>query len=203
MKAHTKFFSGKVCLRFAFALLGLVLAAIPAFAQASPSVVEYSAKFVCGTPTAAQVATENIAAGTYATSINIHNPASSLFTSETSVSFLKKAVISLQEGTTPIPPSNMATDQLPNDFAEYVDCLIIRKLLGSAAPPSPAFIEGWVIVLVPPTSTGFTNVLDVWGVYTNSKGEEHLIPATERFFVPGGPIAIKTEKKDQKDKKGN
>jgi hypothetical protein len=210
MKVHSKSLLGKAgILRFALAVFGLVLATMPAFAQAAGGeVAEYSAKFVCGTPTAAQVATEAIAVGTYATSINIHNPASDLFTSQTSLSFVKKAVISLPEGTTPIAPSSLVQDNLQNDFSEYVSCTTIRKLLGSAAPPSPAFIEGWVIILVPPTAgtTGspITNVLDVWGVYTNLKGEEQVIPATERFFIPGGPIAMKLENtKEPKPKKGN
>lgn len=185
----------------AVAVLGLALTAIPAFGQTTPQVVEYSAKFVCGTPTSTQIANEQIAAGIYATSINIHNPASNLFTSETSVSFEKKAVLALPEGTTPVPPSAFVQESLENDFAEEVDCKIIRTLLGTSAPPAPAYIEGWVVILVPPTAAGITNVLDVWGVYTNSKGAEALRPATERFFTPGGAVAVKP--KETKDRSGS
>ena len=199
MNTHGNRVSGKVCIGlFAFSVLALIFGAIPASAQVAGQVSEYSAKFMCGTPSTAAggpIATEAVAPGTYFTSINIHNPASSLFTSATSVSFMKKAVISMPEGTTQIPPSQLVQDSLQNDFSEYVDCAIIRTLLGSAAPPAPAFIEGWVIILVPPTvlasGKSVTNVLDVWGVYSNAKGAEHLVPATERFFTPGGVVAIK------------
>jgi hypothetical protein len=210
MKIHENCFSGKGSVwRFALVVFGLVLAAVPSFAQTAGQVVEYSAKFMCGTPVTTAggpVATEAVAGGTYFTSINIHNPASSLFTTQTSLAFLKKAVISSPEGTTAIAPSEMINDGLQNDYSEYVDCAIIRKLLGSSAPPAPAFIEGWVIILVPPTpgtNTSTTNVLDVWGVYTNAKGAEHLVPATERFFTPGGTVAIKMENNNTKDKKGS
>src|ERR1700730_5105445 len=61
-----------------------------------------------------------------------------------------------------------------NDFAEEVDCKIIRAMLGSIAPPPPAFIEGYAVIIVPPTSsptgTTFTNELDVTGIYTDLKG---------------------------------
>jgi hypothetical protein len=197
---------GKVCaLRVVLAVSALVFAAVPASAQTQGQVAEYSAKFVCGTPVTTAggpVANEQIAAGTYSTSINIHNPASDLFTSEQSVSFEKKAVISLAEGTTPIAPSALVNETLENDYSEEVDCNTIRKLLGASAPAAPAFIEGWVVLLVPPTTSGTTNVLDVWGVYTNAKGAEHLVPAAERFFTPGGVVAMKTANQDQKEKKG-
>src|SRR4029077_17787262 len=137
--------SGKVCIRLlAFAVFALVFGAMSTFAQVGGQVSEYSAKFMCGTPSSAAggpIATGAVAPGTYFTSINIHNPASSLFTSETSLSFVKKAVISMPEGTTQVPPSQLVQDNLQNDFSEYVDCAIIRTLLGAAAPPAPAFIE--------------------------------------------------------------
>lgn len=202
--------SGKVCIRlFAFAVFALFFGAVSTFAQVGGQVSEYSAKFMCGTPSTAAggpIATEAVAPGTYYTSINIHNPASNLFTTETSVSFIKKAVISQPEGTTQIPPSQLVQDSLQNDYSEYVDCAIIRTLLGAAAPPAPAFIEGWVIILVPPTTvTGgksITNLLDVWGVYSNAKGAEHLVPATEHFFTPGGVVAVKPNDNTPKAKTG-
>jgi hypothetical protein len=180
----------------AFLLLGV----LPIFAQSStPQFVEYSAKFVCGTPTTTQVSNEQIAAGTYATTINIHNPDSSLFSSQTSLSFFKKAVLSLPEGTTKVPPSSMVQDSLENDYAEEVDCKIIRSLLGSAAPAAPAYIEGYVVIIVPPTN--FTNQLDVVGIYTNAKGALQVVPADEHLYLPnGGSSKLQTNVKDSKGK---
>ncbi len=170
-------------------MVAVLVSATPGWGQ---EFVEYSAKFVCGTPTAAQVANGQIAAGTYATSINIHNPHESFFSTQASTTFLKKAVLSFPEGTPLIPPSSLVTDTLPNDFAQEVDCKIIRALLGAVAPPAPAFIEGFVIIIVPPTGSGttpFTNVLDVVGVYSNAKGALEIHPANEHFFLPGTPMS--------------
>ena len=147
-----------------------------------PQFVEYSAKFLCGTATTAQVASGMIQPGDYSTSINIHNPHESFFWLQPAVTFLKKAVLSSQEGLPPVPPSAFVSDTVRNDFSEYVDCRIIRGLLGTAAPPAPTFIEGWVVLVVPPTST--TNILDVVGVYTDSKGALELKTASEHFFTP-------------------
>jgi hypothetical protein len=145
--------------------------------------VEYSAKFACGI---ASTTTPMVQPGTYSTTINIHNPHNGMFSTQTSTTFLKYAVESLPEGVTLLPPSSPVTDTLPNNFSEEVDCTIIKKLLGIT---STAFIEGWVVLVVPPTSTptgGFyTNQLDVVGIYTNSKGADHVEPATEKFFGPG------------------
>jgi hypothetical protein len=154
-----------------------------------PNFADYSAKFLCGTQPTTQGAT---APGTYFTSINIHNPQETLFSNMPPVRFLKKAVLSLEEGITPQPPSPFVTDVLPSDFAEQVDCLVIRRLLGPIAPPAPAFIEGYVVIVVPPTN--ITNVLDVVGVYTNSAGALEVKPANEHFFAPGGiPVITKAE----------
>jgi hypothetical protein len=178
----------------------LLLGALPIFAQSStPEFVEYSAKFVCGTPTSTQVSNEQIAAGTYDTTINIHNPDSSLFSSQTSLSFFKKAVLSLPEGTSKVAPSSMVQDNLEDDYAEEVDCKIIRSLLGTAAPAAPAYIEGYVVVIVPPTS--FTNQLDVIGIYSNSKGALQVVPADEHLYLPnGGSSKVQTKAKDSKGK---
>jgi hypothetical protein len=173
----------RVVLSIALFAVVLALAAVPASAQA-PQFVEYSAKFLCGVPTSAQLAAGGISAGTYTTSINIHNPHDHTFSSQSSTKFLKKAVLSLQEGITPQPPSPFVTDVLQDDFAEEVDCQIIRRLLGPTAPPAPTFIEGWVVIIVPPTN--FTNVLDVVGIYTNSRGDLEIHDAKEHFFTPGG-----------------
>ena len=157
------------------AVLALVLSVVPASAQ---SFVEYSAKFVCGVATAATVPA--VEPGTYATTINIHNPHDDIFSRQTSTTFLKKAVLALVEGVPPQQPSPFVTDTLKNDFAEEVDCPTIRKLLGITSTTS--FIEGYVVIIVPPTSGPagpFTNELDVVGVYTNSKGALVVRPAQQ------------------------
>lgn len=146
--------------------------------------VEYSAKYTCGIATT--TSTSMVQPGTYSTTINIHNPHNDMFSLQKSTTFLKFATESLPEGVTPPPPGGPATDTLTNNFSEEVDCPIIKKLLGIT---STSFFEGWVVIIVPPTvnSAGgfFTNELDVTGIYTNAKGEEHVEPATEKLFPPG------------------
>jgi hypothetical protein len=148
--------------------------------------VEYTAKFTCGTAAASNTMVQS---GTYSTSVNIHNPHDSTFSKQTATTFAKKAVLSLPEGTQFVQPSAFVTDTLPNDFAEEVDCKIIRTMLGSSAPPPPAFIEGYVVVIVPPTTNPaggfFTNELDVIGVYTDLKGALEVKTANEHLFAPG------------------
>jgi hypothetical protein len=161
----------------------LVFGVISASAQ---TFVEYTAKFTCGTATA--TSTPMVQPGTYSTSINIHNPHDDIFSSQKSTSFAKKVVLSLPEGTAFVQPSAFVSDTLPNDFAEEVDCKIIRTMLGSSAPPPPAFIEGYVVIIVPPTTspTGtFTNELDVIGIYTDLKGALVVRPANVHFVAPG------------------
>jgi len=163
------------------AVIALFLCVIPAGAQ---TWVEYSAKFACGVATATN--NTEVQPGTYSTTINIHNPHDDNFSTQRSTTFLKKAVLSLQEGVTPPPPSGLVQENLLNDYAEEVDCAVIKKLLGIT---STTFIEGYVVILVPPTAnpTGgfFTNELDVVGIYTDSKGAEVVRPANEHIFAPG------------------
>ncbi|HXM98661.1 MAG TPA: hypothetical protein VN982_09320 [Candidatus Dormibacteraeota bacterium] len=141
---------------------------------------------------------EGVKPGNYATAINIHNP--NIFASQPPISFMKKAVLSQPEGVTPIPPSPLKKDILNNDFAEEVDCQTIRELLGTKAPPAPAFIEGFVVIIVPPTpaTNPPTHELDVVGVYSSEpppvKGsagtpEIHgisleVVPIAPRFITP-------------------
>jgi hypothetical protein len=161
------------------ALFVIALGALPARAQ---NFVEYAAKFACGVATAT---TPMVQPGTYSTTINIHNPHDNLFSQQASTTFMKKAVQSLPEGQTPPPPSQFVTDTLLNDFAEEVDCNIIKSLLKIT---STAFFEGYVVIIVPPTvlgNTQFTNQLDVIGIYTNSKGAMVVRPANEHIIVPG------------------
>ena len=164
-------------------LLVLLALAWSGKSASAQTFVEYTAKFTCGVAT---TTTPMVQPGTYSTTINIHNPHDDMFSSQKSTTFLKKAVQSLPEGVTPLPPSGFMTDTLVNDFAEEVDCTIIKKLLGIT---STSFIEGYVVIIVPPTSNPaggfFTNELDVTGIYTDSKGALQVRPANEHLFVPG------------------
>jgi hypothetical protein len=139
-----------------------MLAVITASAQSTTTYTEYAVKFLCGVPSASTIANGVIEKAGYSTSINIHNP--NLFTTDRPISFLKKAVIANTEGNTLATPSAFAQDSLGNDYAEKVTCAVIRKLLG--APAAPAFIEGFVVIVVPPASS--PNQLDVTAVYTSS-----------------------------------
>jgi len=160
-----------------------MLATIPARAQSTSTYSEYAAKFLCGTPSTQTVSSEAIAAGQYTTSINIHNP--NIFTSDKPLSFIKKAVIAKREGVTLIPPSAFMQDSLPNDYSETVDCTVIRALLGKAAAAAPAFIEGFVVLIVPPASS--PNQLDVVGVYASANNPPtslQVVPIAPRIIAP-------------------
>jgi hypothetical protein len=144
---------------------------------------EYSAKFLCGVPTASNLANGIIEKAQYSTSINIHNP--NLFSTDAPLPFLKKAVLALTEGATLVAPSAFRQDTLPNDYAETVSCQVIRNLLGKAAPPAPAFIEGFVVIIVPPASS--PNELDVTAVYTSSNNPPtslEVVPIAARIISP-------------------
>jgi hypothetical protein len=160
-----------------------VLAAITASAQSTSTYSEYSAKFLCGVPTANNLAEGVIENAQYSTSVNIHNP--NVFTSDAPLSFLKKAVIARPEGVAMIPPSAFRQDSLPNDYAESVGCAVIRGMLGKAAPASPAFIEGFVVIIVPPANS--PNQLDVTAVYSSSNNPPtslQVVPIAVRVITP-------------------
>src|SRR5271154_7077129 len=132
-------------LRAAFFAVTAMLAVTPLTAQSTTTYSEYAAKFLCGIPTGTPLTRDTVGNAEYTTSINIHNP--NLFTTDKPISFLKKAVRTLAEGDTPTAPSSFTQDSLANDYGEYVDCFVIRKLLGS--PAAPVFIEGFVVIVVP------------------------------------------------------
>jgi hypothetical protein len=167
-----------------------VLAAITASAQSTSTYSEYAAKFLCGIPTAKNLSTGVIENAEYSTSINIHNP--NLFTVDSPVSFLKKAVLAHIEGATMVPPSAFRQDSLADDYAETVSCSVIRSLLGKAAPAAPTFIEGFVVIVVPPASS--PNQLDVTAVYTSSNNpptSPQVVPIAARIIAPpaaGGAV---------------
>jgi hypothetical protein len=142
--------------------LALALAAGGAAAQSlAPPYDSYAAKFSCGTTTA----DADVVQGTYATSINIHNPQSQL-----TVSFFKKLVTAPEEGqgsSTIVVLSPATLDILSPDQAERVDCPLIASALKSTG-----HIEGFVVIQVPKQPTGATTypALDVVGKYTARGG---------------------------------
>ena len=166
-------------LRISFIAVVVMLVTTPVLAQSTSTYTEYAAKFICGNISGSVA----IAKADYYTTINVHNP--NLFTTDQPISFLKKAVLAHPEGTTPTAPSAFKQDSLTNDYAEQITCGTIRQLLGSAAPPAPAFIEGFVVIVVPPASS--PNELDVVGVYTcsnNPPAAIQIVPIAPRIIVP-------------------
>jgi hypothetical protein len=144
--------------------LALALAAGSAAAQSlpPPPFNSYAAKFSCGTTTV----DADVVTGTYATSINIHNPQSQL-----AVSFFKKVVTAPEEGQGPgriVVLSGPNLEVLPPDQAERVDCPLIVKALQLSG-----HIEGFVVIEVPRQPAGSTAApppLDVVGKYTARAG---------------------------------
>jgi hypothetical protein len=112
-----------------------------------------SAKFNCGTASV----DGDVVAGTYATSINIHNPQQ-----QSTVQFSKTFVEAFEEGSklpTTFPTTN---DSLGPNQAEFVDCNVIDAAL-KVAPGTP--IEGFVVIDILNFSYGNAS-LDVVGKYT-------------------------------------
>jgi hypothetical protein len=127
--------------------------------------VEYSAKFLCGlVEGAAPLTSAPVRPGIYDTSINIHNPQFFPASNLSNLTFVKKVVLSLPEGEKMIQPSAFRHDTLPADFAERVDCKLIREMLGPAG--TAQFVEGYVVIIALPSRAGGPNELDVTGVYT-------------------------------------
>jgi hypothetical protein len=123
--------------RGVFATIVLLLGSASAFAQVPVPIrfVEYSAKFLCGD--AKDPGAAAVRPGIYETSI---------------------------EGEEPFKFGRFHLDKLQADFAEQVDCKIIRSLLDpSALAP---FIEGFVVLIVFPSPLTTPHELDVVGVYT-------------------------------------
>jgi hypothetical protein len=101
------------------------------------------------------------------------------------VTFVKKVVLSLPEGEKPIAPSPFRRDILQSDFAEQVDCKIIRAMLGPAG--TAPFIEGFVVLIVFPAPLATPHELDVVGVYTvNTPAQSislELVPVAPRVLT--------------------
>ena len=111
---------------------------------------QYAAKFVCGT------SGENplqVVKGTYATAMNVHNPALSQ-----DVNFIKKVAVAFPEQRVgPVSPFVLAT--LGPDQAFEVDCPEIVRMAASTGTVMPIFVKGFFVILSPLP-------LDVTAVYT-------------------------------------
>ena len=137
----------------------LLLAAAAAAQSLPPPFVEYAAKFTCGVEPRE---VDDVVVGTYASSINIHNPQARL-----TVKFLKKIVVANREGSGPGPIRVLNDDEiLPPDRAERVDCVLIHKALNQIPT---VYVEGFVGIQVPRVTIGTTSfqpLLDVVAKYT-------------------------------------
>ncbi len=177
----------------------VVLGSVSAFAQVQIRFVEYSAKFLCGVSEAARPGAAPVRPGIYETSINIHNPQLPL-NPLPSVTFVKKVVLALPEGEKPVPPSKFRVDKVEADFAEQVDCRIIREMLGPAG--AAPFIEGFVVLIVFPAPLATPHELDVVGVYTvdtlNNPAQSislEMMPIAPRVLTLPGPAGAKLRDK--------
>jgi hypothetical protein len=166
------------------AVILLALGPASAFAQTQVRFVEYSAKFLCGVVEAQAPASAAVRPGIYETSINIHNPELPLKPLPR-VTFVKKVVLALPEGERPEPPSPFRRDVLQPDFAEQVDCKIIRGMLGPAG--AAPFVEGFVILIVLPAPLATPHELDVVGVYTVNTAQQsislEMVPVAPRLLT--------------------
>jgi hypothetical protein len=178
--------------RILFAATMIVGAAVPGFAQTRTQFVEYSAKFLCGT-----IGEKGgpLGLGMYETSINIHNP--ELPVPFPSMTFVKKVVLAIPEPEKPgenLPrPSGFRVDVLRADFAEHVNCKIIRTMLRQAG--NAPFIEGFVVLITIPQRT-IPAELDVTGVYTVNalQGQSvslELVPISSRTITIVGAAGAK------------
>ena len=144
----------------------LMLGSVSTCAQAQGRLQlgEYSAKFLCGVVEENGPGAAPVRPGVYETSINVHN---SQIRSD--ATFVKKVVLAPREGEEPSRPSRFRLDVLKPDFAEHVDCKVIRSMLGPVG--GAAFVEGFVVLIVLPTKGSAPTDLDVVGVYTVSNRE--------------------------------
>jgi hypothetical protein len=122
-----------------------------------PPFDEYAAKFSCGPV----MKDADVAIGTYATTINIHNPQATI-----RVAFAKKFVIANPEG---VQQGRIVVkaEALAPDAAMQVDCPVIY---GALDVGTGVHIDGFIVIEVAPlpgtVSAGITPSLDVVGVYS-------------------------------------
>jgi hypothetical protein len=157
-------------------VLFALLFAAGARAQATPPYLSYAAKFSCGTEDPTEP--DDVVTGTYATSINIHNPQAGV-----TVNFFKKIVVAQRERSDFVSPV-ILQDILGPDRADFVDCIFIRTVVPVALP----YFEGFVVLQVPQDTTGVQTLLDVVAKYTArpSAGEvstQDVIRITPQFIT--------------------
>ncbi len=115
---------------------------------------------------------------------------------EYSAKFLCGVVEEKEPGAFPVRPGlyetsiNIHNPQLPvsplqADFAEHVDCKVIRAMLGAAG--GARFVEGFVVLITIPSPPTVTHELDVVGVYTvtSLQGQDvalEIVPTTARIL---------------------
>jgi hypothetical protein len=115
----------------------------------------YAAKFICGKSSG----DDDVVRGTYATSINIHNP------QMTAVSFDKKIIVANREGDRPEQISAAKTDVLAPGQAIRVDCQVIAGFLTDPPPHFEGFVE-IIVFLAEENSVIFLPTINVVGNYT-------------------------------------
>lgn len=190
----------------AAAAIVLILGSASALAQSRIQFVEYSAKFLCGVVEEQAPGAAPVRPGMYETSINIHNPQFP-FSPDAKVTFVKKVVLAPREGGKAVPPSEFRRDDLQTDFAEHVDCKIIRSMLGQfgGAP----FVEGFVVLVTIPSPVTVPHELDVVGVYTvtSLQGQNialEMVPAAPRILqfplAAGAKLRDKMLEESKKEK---
>lgn len=145
----------------------LAVSVTPAFSAPLPW-LSYAAKFVCGSENAVPDVT--IVSGRYRTVVNIHNPHYLMDPTGLPVplTFFKKVAVALPQGEQVLRPSCKQQELLLADHALAVNCGNIRKLLALSGVTIPNYIEGFVVIEVPPqpSEDNVPPELDVVAVYT-------------------------------------
>jgi hypothetical protein len=142
----------------------------------------YTAPYACGEfgkTVAADVPEGPYAPGFYQTTINVHYtalPPQLDPNNQPVITFFKKAVLDYAAGAAnapvkatkfeaPNPYSTPIQADLPPDDGMLIDCQDIRQVLlrglpaGTIAPPAPRFIEGDVVIMVPPQVSSTTGAV--------------------------------------------
>ena len=127
-------------------ILGITFILIAGSALAQPL---YSAKFVCGRPTAAEVAGFAVAPGSYFTAINVHNPGANVT--------IRKRFSVGRFGEQLGPLSGFVSTPLPAARTMIIEC---RNIYGHLNIAVGTFIEGVVEI------RSISTEVDVVGVYT-------------------------------------
>jgi hypothetical protein len=209
MKHRRVLIAGLALVALVMGVFGIRLRAQSATTPTSMNV--YSAKFLCGQYNGPQGGGQNqpppiqvgpvvgTQGGSYATSINVHNPGLN------SVTLLKKAVVTFSSnqfpsGTsneTPQPPAlPLKTVTVNADWGLEIDCGDITQTLAPQPTPTPGscpplcqpppFLEGYVVIEVPVRTQ-----LDVRGVYTAQAFQfQNFTPCTPPNCPPPPPPTL-------------